>query len=186
MLTKTSSSVSLILTLLCACMLCGSWPARQKAAAADGEGAFTVKQGHFESYPLDRQAAAYRTGCDGTDVVTGLGTISSVATYSLAGPTREGARQSLALSCRFSTAGANATVWVAYYYYNGTSYKLLHVDQPFSGGSVTTIAATAAVDDSASRYIANTYVFDSYGATHALVLITAVSAGTVDLWVGSY
>lgn len=156
------------------------------ALGADGEGAYTVKRGQFESYLLDKQSAAYRTAISSGDSVTDWDAISSVATYSLTDSSRQGCRQNLSVSARFSNSGATATVWVGFYYYDGSTYQLLGIDQPMSGGSVTTIDATAARVSSSGDYISHTYVFDTYGATHALVLVSAISAGNVDLWVGSF
>lgn len=154
----------------------------------DGAGAHTLKQGRFESYPVDKQTAAFRTGLDGSDPLdlsNGV-TIANITTFfALTNTSRQGARQNLSVSARFNTASATATVFVDFFYFDGTTYHYIGLDEPLSGGSATTLAATTAQDPD-GNYPARTYVFDSYAATHALVRVTTVSAGTVDLWIGSY
>lgn len=185
------AALALLLALVWGCALRPA-PVR----AADGEG-LTPAGAQVQAYPPDKQVAAYRLACDGSDVVSNVGAISAVgsgmgvAPFSVAGAAQKGGRQTLSLSLRFTNASATATVWVAYYYRDATGYyRLLGLDQNFAGGAVATIGATAATDTTATngstRYLANTAVWDAYGATHAQVFVTAVSAGTVDLWVGSY
>lgn len=155
--------------------------------AADGEGLTPDSRASVDSYLPDRQAAVWRAACDGSDSIANVASLTDTITpFSIAGAARRGARQNLSLSCRFSDSAATATIWVAYYYYDGSSYVLLGVDQPFAAGAVTDISATTARETTGGAYLAHTYTFDSFGATHAVVAVTAVSAGTVDLWLGSY
>ena len=172
--------------LLIAIALLAALLAAVPGRAADGEG-LSPSSAQVEGYYPDKQTAAYRTACDGSDSIANVVSLTDTITpFSIAGAARKGARQNLSLSCRFSNSAATATVWVAYYHYNGSSYTLLGVDQPFAAGSPADIAATVARESTGGAYMAHTYTFDSYGATHAVVAITAVSAGTVDLWLGSY
>lgn len=156
--------------------------------AADGEGAYTLKNGQAESYWPDKQTAAAYGLLDGSGSVADVSTDTDTYLVELRDPNSrsEGVRQNVPVSFRFSNSGATATVWMVFYYYDGEDYHVLGVDQPLSGGTVTTLDATAARDASGGDYIAHTYVFDSYGATHCALICTAMSAGTGSAWVGSY
>lgn len=159
------------------------------AFAADGESANTEVQGRSESYWADKQTALKYLGEDGSDSIADVST--SVTTYLVdlcggqadaavvAKTNKPGVRQNLSISGRFTNAAATATVYVVYYYYDGSSLFVLGVEE------AQTLTAGSAQDGS-SLYMSPTLVLDTYGATHAAVLVTAVSAGTVNVGVGSF
>lgn len=173
----------IFVAFLCACAF--------SVRAGDGQGAYTAKNAVSEGYIADIQTGSFCVGLDGSDDLTGL----EAPWTKMAGMGRifrlhdpnsssAGTKLVLSLTAKFSNAAATADVWVAYYYNGGdeaddSDYELIALDRPL-GGKLT---ATAAVDD--GRYVALTSTLDGYGATHAVVLVTAVSAGTVDLNVGS-
>ncbi len=136
--------------------------------AADGES--PSSQAVPLKYDLDGQTAAFRSSIASADS-TGFGaaTTSGLTAFGLGG------RQTMAVNGRFSTASETCTVTVAFL--NGTTIKDM---QQF------TLTATA-IQDADGSYMSKTTFVDSHGATGAyLTVTTAPTAGTVDLWVGSY
>lgn len=168
----------------------------QTVHAADGEGALTLVNARAEGYVPDRQTAApYRANLDGTDVVTDMSdptTVTAEAPFELSDTesVNDGVRQNLPVSVRFSDSGDTADVVVGFYYFDATAtpeWKFLGFDEPIAGGVTTTINASTVRESSGGAFTARTYVFDSYAATHAIVLVTGITgSGTVDLHVGSF
>lgn len=156
------------------------------ALGADGEPGDSELKGRTESYWRDNQSANFYEDKDGTDSIADIST--TVDTYLLALtsndttntlPNRVGTRQNLSVSLRFTNAAASATYYVVTY--NKTTagvYFPLQIEGPF------TVTATAV--QYLSHYLSEAQVYDSYGATHAAILVTNVSAGTVDIAFGSF
>lgn len=159
-----------------------------KAYAEDGAGAYTKTNAIAEGYHANKETAVYTT-LDGTDTVTGLEDpvtkFSAARIFRLYDPNSksDGVVVNLKIQLKFSTGGANATIWVAYYYVDPdvpATYHLIAIKQPLGG----TITATAAKEG--ALFLAPVSVTDTYGATHCVVFSDSVSAGTAALWLGSY
>lgn len=139
------------------------------------------------SYLTDAQTAAYRSGLSSADSAT-----IDAALIASAGVIQLGAyppsasilnRATINLSARFSSAGATVSVRCVLLYRNAAgTYLITGVSE-----SITLTAGTG-IDgiNSGTRRIAPTWSFDAAGANYALIQLTsAVSAGTVTLWVGT-
>ena len=135
---RASDLIFLVLLLLIGAFSISSAP---RGRAADGEGVTPDSRAKVDGYLPDKQAAAYRSAVDGSDSIANVASLTDTITpFSIAGPARRAGRQNLSLSCRFSSAAATATVWVAYYYFDGTAYTLLGMDQSFGGGVLSSRA----------------------------------------------
>lgn len=144
----------------------------EPTVAADGRTSVLDKAGKFEVYLPDQQTAVWRSGISAVDSVD-LASQSTITTFTI------GRCPTLAVSPRMTASSGTATVRVAFYYKVNTTYYLLGVD--------TASQFTCNVETEAGVYTDETFLFDTFGATHALVLVSgAPSAGTLDLWVGSY
>lgn len=177
------------LLLMCLAVLVVGIAVNLPVRAADGEGAYTHRNGYAESYWKDKQTGFAYTALDGTGDISDVSVADDtdlVALYDSSSASN-GVRQNVPVSMRFSDAGATATIYMCFYYYNGTTYRFLGYDQPMAGGVAVDIAAGSVRDQTQTReYTAPTYVFDSYGATHVRLICTSISAGTADAGVGSY
>lgn len=161
------------------------WP--PGAFAEDGAGAYTARNAVAEGYHSNKEIAAIGTAVDGSDTLTGLedpeSKFGSARIFRLKDTSSQsdGTKPNLKIQLKFDTGGANATVWVVYYYSPSTgTYHVIALKQPLGG----TITATAAQEG--ALFLAPVAVADTYGATHCVVFATAVSAGTAATWLGSY
>lgn len=145
-----------------------------RAEAANGESAGT-STAVSTGYKLDRQTALFRTAVSGADA-----TLIDAAFLSAAHFVANG-RENIPVSARFSNAGANCVVrWVCIAKDPGTSTNFV------TGISGPITLTASAITVTGGKYLAPTYVFDSYGASDGMLMVISVSAGTVDFAVGSY
>lgn len=132
-------------------------------------------------YAYDSQTAAYRTGLSGADTLTTAG-ILAVTEFKLYG------KQTITVSARFSNTGANCKIRVAHI--NKTDPEGSATDTTINtikGYSTEFTITAGSTTYEGSYFPAPDQFFDGEGSTSIRVLITgATSAGTVDLWVGSY
>lgn len=136
--------------------------------------------------PLDRQTAAYRTGIaavDTTNIHTAKATLAAQSSPS-AGAFGLNQRQNVAVSGRASNASATIGIRILYCYRPANKAA---ADEIILGISPeVTLTASATLKD-ATRYFADTAYFAGSGANIIYVLCTtAPSAGTFDLYVGSF
>lgn len=139
--------------------------------AANGDDGRVLGQSRPQGYLDDNQTAAFRSQITGND-----GTVASVWTQTYFWVR---GRAVLSIGGRFSDAPATATIYVARYSRQGTSrtFKGLTGPLTLTAGSVT---------DSDSRYVSEDLLVDMGGSHEVRILCTAVSAGNVSLWAGSF
>jgi hypothetical protein len=126
-------------------------------------------------YEPDCQAAVFRAGLSGADTLTTAG-IKATTTFVVKG------RQKLVVSGRASNSGATISIRIAYLFRDE-----LTGTETIKGYSAKTTLTADTVSHEGSYFPAPDQVFDTEGAITARVLVeTAASAGTFDLWVGSY
>lgn len=156
---------------------------RPQALAADGQGAYTELKAVAEGYQADTQTEAFIAAVT-TGTLTGLEDpvgkgLDLFQFYDPVSSSR-GTKANLSLTVRAEKASSDTTVWVVYYYYDGTDYHMIALDQPGAGGVLTTESAEVN-----GTYSSQTKVMDSYSATHAAFVATSVESDT-ELWAGSY
>ena len=142
----------------------------QTRADQDDGNLLVSRQAVQLAYPIDTQTAAFRSTIASADS-TGFGsaTTSGLTLYPV------GRRQTISLNARFSAASESCVVTLAFV--NGSTIK--DMQQP-------TLTATA-IEDADAAYMSETSFVDTHGATAFYITVTtAPTAGTVDLWVGSY
>ncbi len=159
------------------------WP---PAVMAENGGSALIGQGVATSYRSDRQTTAFRTGISAVDTASVTLSDANLTTCTefecgLTG-VLGAARKTISVTPYFSTA--SATVSITCY----TAWKADPATATYTGvkrqGPIVFTAASSAVRS--SRYLGETYFFDSTGANVAFFVVsTAPSAGTVDLWCGS-
>ena len=168
---KARTSIALISLIIGACLPL----ALHRVRAEDNGASPSTPQA---AYPSDRQTITYRASTASVDTKVAAGAsgyLTVVPEFKVNG------RQNITINARFSTAAATVGVRVVCYwkpvagtYYNTTC-------------SPEIIITANDIKDQNGRYMANAEPFDTYGAYFCKVLITtAPSAGTVEVWGGSY
>ena len=140
--------------------------------AASGE---TTGEDRNGGYRLDRQSVAYRTDVAIVDTNT-LADAIALPTFSI------GRRPTLAVSARLE-ASESCTI-VVYYLFTGAAADGTSQTDLLLGIDSRTLTATAFLDANGEQ-VAETALFDTYGATHCKVAVSDLT-NPVTLWVGSY
>jgi hypothetical protein len=133
-------------------------------------------------YKPDIQSAAFRSGLSGADTLTTAGILATTEFKAIGRPT-------LVISARFSSSGANCKIRLAYIYKSGdpSGSATATASNKIKGFSQEITLTAGTTQYEATYYPAPDQLFDSEGSVTVRVLVTgATSAGTVDLWVGSF
>lgn len=132
-----------------------------------------------QGYLYDRQTAAFRSALAGADTLTSVGILATTE-FILNG------RQTLTVSGRFSNASATAGVRVVWVW-NPKAVGGASANTITGISNEITLTATAATTDSTGAFFAPTVAFDGGGAAYArIICTTAPSAGTFNIWGGSF
>jgi hypothetical protein len=148
------------------------------AAVAENFGT-TKKSGYPDrgtvnvGYESDGQTLAFRTGLAGADTLTTSG-IKATTTFVAKG------RQTIIVNGRFSSPSATAVVRLAYVFRD----ELTGAETVKGYSAKQTLTADSTQYEGA-YYPAPDALFDSEAGVTLRVLVLSLSAGTVDLWVGS-
>jgi len=143
------------------------------AHAANGESS-GIGSAVSQGYKFDRQASAFRTSVSSADTLTVAGALATTRFTT-------GGRQNLPVSARFSNAGATCKVRFLGFWSPDAG-----VTNYFLGMSEEITLTASAITDAGGKYVAPNFVFDGLGASDGRLLVTSVSAGSVDFWFGSY
>lgn len=166
-----------MLMVVFACALFGAYVVScvpLTAYGASGDDSKTHAQSRAVGYMIDKQTAAYRVGVAVADT-DDSDAWGSIPEFDLLG------RPNIPVSLRFSGAAADTcTIKVAYYYkepdgtlnYKGSSLPIV----------VTALAGIDANGDNEGAMVG----FDGRGSNVIKVIAIAISAGNVDMWVGSH
>ena len=127
-----------------------------------------------ESYNFDKGTTAYRTavsGADSNDLTdTGIGSLPTVET----GSSRDAAAPTFNITCRFSTAGANATITFVRGVEDGGTWT-------YQGHQQLVITASSTLTDG-TDFLSSTAFFDTGGSPHVKIAVHSISAGDVDIY----
>lgn len=148
------------------------------ARAASPESANPLGTSQPNCYLLDRQTAAYRT------VTVADGALGAAASSSIDDLTLDG-RQTLSLSCRFTSSSGTATIEVCYYYRTSAGvYTTLHAERyDLAAGPIREQAASGRYLHDGPRLL-----LDSAAANRIEIRVITLGGAesSLTIWPGTY